>query len=204
MPRGFTIAMFVLTCVVSCGLSWSWGSLLWTVPGDKKIQSAGQVAGIALGVALCFAQMKYFLVILCRQKNAILAYYAMWMWSWVKFSYRRRWFCRDERLLTRCRLSIYLSAGCDLGPCCSDQSIKGTWWRSVAHWNRLSGACFMSRHGWRFGDRLCNPRLQECPSLVAFFFLSFWTFRLQGCNNFGSVHLCIQKPEELLFSFIII
>ncbi|PNT68886.1 hypothetical protein BRADI_3g46650v3 [Brachypodium distachyon] len=81
MPRGFTIAMFVLTCVVSCGLSWSWGSLLWTVPGDKKIQSAGQVAGIALGVALCFAQMKYFLVILCRQKNAILAYYAMWMWS---------------------------------------------------------------------------------------------------------------------------
>lgn len=80
MSMGYTTAMFVLTCIVSCGLSWSWGSLFWTVPG-KKIQSAGQVVGMTLNFALCFAQMQYFLLMLCRLKNAILAYYAMWIWS---------------------------------------------------------------------------------------------------------------------------
>lgn len=80
MPMAYTTAMFVLTCVVSCGLSWSWGSLFWTFPG-KKIQSAGQVVGMALNFALCFAQIQYFLLMLCRLKNAILAYYAMWILS---------------------------------------------------------------------------------------------------------------------------
>jgi len=80
MPMGYTTAMFVLTCVVSCGLSWSWGSMFWTVPG-KKINSAGQIVGMALNLAFCFAQMQYFLVMLWRLRSAILAYYAMWIWS---------------------------------------------------------------------------------------------------------------------------
>jgi hypothetical protein len=80
MPRGYTTAMFVLTCVVSGGISWSWGSMFWTVSG-KKIQSAGQVVGVALNLAFCFAQMQYFLVLLWRLRSAILAYYAMWIWS---------------------------------------------------------------------------------------------------------------------------
>ncbi|XBI95127.1 sugar transport protein MST1-like [Triticum dicoccoides] len=80
MPRGYTAAMFLLTCVVSCGLSWSWGSMFWTFPG-KKAHSAGQLLGMALNLALCYAQMQYFLMMLWRLKNAILAYYAMWIWS---------------------------------------------------------------------------------------------------------------------------
>ncbi|XP_051209381.1 sugar transport protein MST1 [Lolium perenne] len=80
MPRGYTAAMFVLTCVVSCGLSWSWGSMFWTVPGNKT-HSAGQVAGMALNLVFCFAQMQYFLVLLWRLRSALLAYYAMWIWS---------------------------------------------------------------------------------------------------------------------------
>jgi hypothetical protein len=47
MPTGYATAMFALTCVVSCGLSWSWGSFIWTVPG-WKIHSAGQVVVMAL------------------------------------------------------------------------------------------------------------------------------------------------------------
>uniref|UniRef100_A0A0A9DKD7 Uncharacterized protein n=1 Tax=Arundo donax TaxID=35708 RepID=A0A0A9DKD7_ARUDO len=80
MPTGYTTAMFALTCVVSCGLSWSWGSFFWTVPG-WKVHSAGQVVAMALNFGVCFAQMQYFLLVLCRLKNAILAYYAMWLWS---------------------------------------------------------------------------------------------------------------------------
>ncbi|CAM0945558.1 unnamed protein product [Alopecurus aequalis] len=80
MPRGYTTAMFVLTCVVSCGISWSWGSMFWTVPG-KKTQSAREIVGMALNLAFCFAQMQYFLVLLWRLRSAILAYYAMWIWS---------------------------------------------------------------------------------------------------------------------------
>jgi len=80
MPRGYTTAMFVLTCVVSGGLSWSWGSMFWTVPG-KKIHSAGQIVGMILNLAFCFAQMQYFLVLLWRLRSAVLAYYAMWIWS---------------------------------------------------------------------------------------------------------------------------
>jgi hypothetical protein len=34
-----------------------------------------------LNFGVCFAQMQYFLLVLCRLKNAILAYYAMWIWS---------------------------------------------------------------------------------------------------------------------------
>uniref|UniRef100_A0A0D9YTZ6 Major facilitator superfamily (MFS) profile domain-containing protein n=1 Tax=Oryza glumipatula TaxID=40148 RepID=A0A0D9YTZ6_9ORYZ len=77
---GYTTATFLLTCVVSYGLSWSWGSLFCTIPG-MKIQSAGQVIGMGLSFGLCFVQMQYFLLMLCRLKNAILAYYAMWIWS---------------------------------------------------------------------------------------------------------------------------
>ncbi|KAF0906484.1 hypothetical protein E2562_011474 [Oryza meyeriana var. granulata] len=77
---GYTTASFLLTCVVSYGLSWSWGSMFCTVPG-MKIQSAGQVVGMGLSFGLCFVQMQYFLLMLCRLKNAILAYYAMWIWS---------------------------------------------------------------------------------------------------------------------------
>jgi hypothetical protein len=77
---GYTTATFLLTCVVSYGLSWSWGSLFCTIPG-MKIQSAGQVIGMGLCFGLCFVQMQYFLLMLCRLKNAILAYYAMWIWS---------------------------------------------------------------------------------------------------------------------------
>ncbi|XP_062222981.1 sugar transport protein MST1-like isoform X2 [Phragmites australis] len=80
MPTGYTTAMFALTCVVSFGLSWSWGSFFWTIPG-KKVHSAGQVLTMALNLGVCFAQMQYFLLILCRLKNAILAYYAIWIWS---------------------------------------------------------------------------------------------------------------------------
>uniref|UniRef100_A0ACD5ZH02 Uncharacterized protein n=1 Tax=Avena sativa TaxID=4498 RepID=A0ACD5ZH02_AVESA len=80
MPRVYTAAMFLLTCVLSCGLSWSWGSMFWTVPG-KKFHSAGQIAGVALNLAFCFAQMQYFLVMLWRLRSAVLAYYAMWIWS---------------------------------------------------------------------------------------------------------------------------
>lgn len=80
MPRGYTAAMFVLTCVVSCGLSWSWGSMFWTVRGEK-VQSAGQAVGVALNLVFCFAQMQYFLVLLWRLRSALLAYYAMWIWS---------------------------------------------------------------------------------------------------------------------------
>lgn len=80
MPTGYTTALFALTCVVSCGLSWSWGSLFWTIPG-WKVHSAGQVLTVALNFAVCFAQMQYFLLTLCRLKNAIFAYYAMWIWS---------------------------------------------------------------------------------------------------------------------------
>lgn len=80
MPRGYTTAMFVLTCVLSCGLSWSWGSMFWTVH-DKKMESAGQVVGMVLNLAFCFAQMQYFVVLLWRLRSALLAYYAMWIWS---------------------------------------------------------------------------------------------------------------------------
>ncbi|XP_034570433.1 uncharacterized protein [Setaria viridis] len=80
MPMGCTTAMFALTCVVSCGLSWSWGSFFWTIPG-RKFHSAGQVLTMILNFGVCFAQMQYFLLMLCRQKNAILVYYAMWIWS---------------------------------------------------------------------------------------------------------------------------
>ncbi|KAL6634106.1 hypothetical protein ACP70R_026777 [Stipagrostis hirtigluma subsp. patula] len=80
MPTGYTAAMFALTCVVSCGLSWSWGSFFWTIPG-KKVHSAGQLVAMAVNLGLCFAQMQYFLLMLCRLKNALLAYYAMWIWS---------------------------------------------------------------------------------------------------------------------------
>uniref|UniRef100_A0A0D3F6R5 Major facilitator superfamily (MFS) profile domain-containing protein n=1 Tax=Oryza barthii TaxID=65489 RepID=A0A0D3F6R5_9ORYZ len=73
---GYTTATFLLTCVVSYGLSWSWGSLFCTIPG-MKIQSAGQVIGMGLSFGLCFVQMQYFLLMLCRLKNAILAYYAI-------------------------------------------------------------------------------------------------------------------------------
>ncbi|XP_062219403.1 sugar transport protein MST1-like [Phragmites australis] len=79
-PMGYTTTMFVLTCVISCGLSWSWGSFFWTIPG-KKVHSAGQVLTIALNFGVCFAQMQYFLLVLCRLKNVILVYYAMWIWS---------------------------------------------------------------------------------------------------------------------------
>uniref|UniRef100_A0ACD5Z460 Uncharacterized protein n=1 Tax=Avena sativa TaxID=4498 RepID=A0ACD5Z460_AVESA len=81
MPRGYTAAMFLLTCVLSCGLSWSWGSMFWTVPGKKSHSSVGQVAGVALNLAFCFAQMQYFLVMIWRLRSAVLAYYAMWIWS---------------------------------------------------------------------------------------------------------------------------
>ncbi|XP_006647409.1 sugar transport protein MST1-like [Oryza brachyantha] len=77
---GYTTATFLLTCVVSYGLSWSWGSLFCSVPG-MKIQSAGQVFGMGLSFVLCFVQMQYFLLMLCRLKNAVLAYYAVWIWS---------------------------------------------------------------------------------------------------------------------------
>ncbi|WVZ74923.1 hypothetical protein U9M48_023038 [Paspalum notatum var. saurae] len=80
MPTGYTTTMFVLACVVSCGLSWSWGSLFWTVP-CWKVHSVGQVLIMVLNFGVCFAQMQYFLLMLCRLKNAILAYYAMWIWS---------------------------------------------------------------------------------------------------------------------------
>ncbi|XP_002454049.1 uncharacterized protein LOC8068937 isoform X2 [Sorghum bicolor] len=80
MPMGYTTAMFVLTCVVSCGLSWSWGSFFWTFPG-RKVHSAGQVLAMAVNLGVCFAQMQYFLLVLCRLKNATLAYYALWIWS---------------------------------------------------------------------------------------------------------------------------
>ncbi|KAF7003878.1 hypothetical protein CFC21_019154 [Triticum aestivum] len=80
MPGGYTAAMFLLTCAVSCGLSWSWGSMFCTFPG-KKVHSAGQLLGMALNLALCYAQMQFFLMMLWRLKNAILAYYAMWIWS---------------------------------------------------------------------------------------------------------------------------
>uniref|UniRef100_A0A0D9VHF3 Major facilitator superfamily (MFS) profile domain-containing protein n=1 Tax=Leersia perrieri TaxID=77586 RepID=A0A0D9VHF3_9ORYZ len=68
---GYTTATFLLTCAVSYGLSWSWGSLFCTFPG-MKIQSAGQVIGMALSFGLCFVQMQYFLLMLCRLKNAVL------------------------------------------------------------------------------------------------------------------------------------
>ena len=80
MPGGYTAAMFLLTCAVSCGLSWSWGSMFCTFPG-KKVHSAGQLLGMALNLALCYAQMQFFLMMLWRLKNAILAYYAVWIWS---------------------------------------------------------------------------------------------------------------------------
>ncbi|OEL38559.1 Sugar transport protein 5 [Dichanthelium oligosanthes] len=80
MPMGYTVAMFALTCVVSCGLSWSWGSFFWTIPG-RKVHSAGQVLTMILNLGICFAQMQYFLLMLCRLKNGILAYYAMWILS---------------------------------------------------------------------------------------------------------------------------
>ncbi|EMS63884.1 hypothetical protein TRIUR3_06137 [Triticum urartu] len=80
MPGGYTAAMFLLTCAVSCGLSWSWGSMFCTFPG-KKVHSAGQLLGMALNLAICYAQMQFFLMMLWRLKNAILAYYAMWIWS---------------------------------------------------------------------------------------------------------------------------
>ncbi|KAL6899717.1 hypothetical protein ACP4OV_006375 [Aristida adscensionis] len=80
LPTGYTASMFVLTCVVSCGLSWSWGSFFWTIP-CKNVHSAGQVLTMAVNLGVCFAQMQYFLLMLCRLKNAILAYYAMWLWS---------------------------------------------------------------------------------------------------------------------------
>ena len=80
MPTGYTTAMFALTCVVSCGLSWSWGSFFWTIPG-RKVHPAGRVITMVLNFGVCFAQMQYFLLTLCRLKNAILIYYAMWIWS---------------------------------------------------------------------------------------------------------------------------
>ncbi|TVU29559.1 hypothetical protein EJB05_21131 [Eragrostis curvula] len=80
MPTGYATAMFALTCVVSCGLSWSWGSFIWAVP-SWKVPSAGQVVSMTLNFGFCFAQMQFFLLMLCRLKNAILAYYAMWIWS---------------------------------------------------------------------------------------------------------------------------
>ncbi|CAN6278951.1 unnamed protein product [Urochloa humidicola] len=80
MPTGYTTAMFALTCVVSCGLSWSWGSFFWNIPG-RNFHPAGQVLTMILNFGVCFAQMQYFLLVLCRLKNAILAYYAMWLWS---------------------------------------------------------------------------------------------------------------------------
>ncbi|AQK71964.1 sugar transport protein 6-like isoform X1 [Zea mays] len=80
MPVGYTAATFALTCVVSCGLSWSWGSFFWTLPG-RKVHSAGHVLAVALNLGVCFAQMRYFLLMLCRLKNATLAYYALWIWS---------------------------------------------------------------------------------------------------------------------------
>ena len=81
MPRGYTAAMFVLTCVVSGGLSWSWGSMFWTVPGKKTQSAARQVVGMALNLAFCLAQMQYFLLLLWRLRSAVLVYYAMWIWS---------------------------------------------------------------------------------------------------------------------------
>jgi MFS transporter, SP family, sugar:H+ symporter len=80
MPTGYATAMFALTCVVSCDLSGSWGSFIWTVPG-WKIHSARQVVVMALNFSVCYAQMQFFLMMLCRLKNAILAYYAMWILS---------------------------------------------------------------------------------------------------------------------------
>ncbi|GJN21403.1 hypothetical protein PR202_gb08875 [Eleusine coracana subsp. coracana] len=80
MPTSYAATMFALTCVVSCGLSWSWGSFIWTIP-SWKVHSAGQVVAMALNFGFCFAQMQFFLMMLCRLKNAILAYYAMWIWS---------------------------------------------------------------------------------------------------------------------------
>ncbi|CAL5057553.1 unnamed protein product [Urochloa decumbens] len=80
MPTGYATAMFALTCVVSCGLSWSWGSFFWNIP-SRKFHPAGQILTMILNFGVCFAQMQYFLLVLCRLKNAILAYYAMWIWS---------------------------------------------------------------------------------------------------------------------------
>lgn len=80
MPTSYTTAMFALTCVVSYGLSWSWGSFFWTFPGTK-VPSARQVLAMALNFGVCFVQMQYFLLMLCRLKNATLAYYAMWIWT---------------------------------------------------------------------------------------------------------------------------
>lgn len=80
MPMSYTTSMFALTCVVSFGLSWSWGSFFWTIPG-RKFHSAGHVLTMILNFGVCFAQMQYFLLVLCRLKNATLAYYAMWIWS---------------------------------------------------------------------------------------------------------------------------
>ncbi|KAF7002257.1 hypothetical protein CFC21_017764 [Triticum aestivum] len=82
MPKGYAVAVLVLTCVFSASFSWSWGALYWTIPGEiypVEVRSAGQGTAVALNLGLNFVQAQCFLAMLCSLKYGVFVFYACWL-----------------------------------------------------------------------------------------------------------------------------
>lgn len=82
MPKGYGMAVLVLTCLFSASFSWSWGALYWTVPGEiypVEVRSAGQGTAVALNLGLNFVQAQCFLAMMCCFKYGIFLFYACWL-----------------------------------------------------------------------------------------------------------------------------
>ncbi|XP_044966722.1 sugar transport protein MST1-like isoform X2 [Hordeum vulgare subsp. vulgare] len=82
MPKGYAVAVLVLTCVFSASFSWSWGALYWTIPGEiypVEVRSAGQGTAVALNLGLNFVQAQCFLAMLCSLKYGVFLFYACWL-----------------------------------------------------------------------------------------------------------------------------
>ncbi|KAL6652643.1 hypothetical protein ACP70R_011568 [Stipagrostis hirtigluma subsp. patula] len=73
--------MFAAACGVSSGFSWSWGALFWAVPGPMQGGIRSVSVGLAAAATLGLAQMHCFLLTLRQLKHAVVAYYAVWIWS---------------------------------------------------------------------------------------------------------------------------
>ncbi|KAF0890338.1 hypothetical protein E2562_002739 [Oryza meyeriana var. granulata] len=88
MPRAYSMALLVLTCVQGAGFGMSWAPLIWVIPGEifpVEIRSAGQAVSVSVTLGLTFLQTQTFLALLCRLKYATFAYYAGWVAAMTAF-----------------------------------------------------------------------------------------------------------------------
>ncbi|BAF14867.2 sugar transport protein MST1-like [Oryza sativa Japonica Group] len=88
MPRAYSVALLVLTCVQGAGFGMSWAPLIWVIPGEifpVEVRSAGQAVSVSVTLGLTFVQTQTFLALLCRLKYATFAYYAGWVAAMTAF-----------------------------------------------------------------------------------------------------------------------